>query len=290
MDQKGKIPVAAVFLTLYLPRILSPLTWAVLAFGLVVGSFLNVCILRIPEGTFWANARSVCPHCKTKIPFWLNIPVLSYLLLRGKSRCCQVSISRQYPLVELVTGILFVIVYWNFPFVFTVDALPQIEPRNLIRFIHGILLISLLIICSVIDLRLRIIPDVISIPMILATPVVIYFHPDLTWQSGTLGVLFGGGSLFAIAWLYWVVRQQVGMGMGDVKLLAGIGGWLGYQVVLPAIFYGSVLGSLAGIAAMIVSRKMDLASKIPFGPFLAIGSLIHLFFGAKIQEFILFPG
>jgi leader peptidase (prepilin peptidase)/N-methyltransferase len=211
-------------------------------------------------------------------------------MLKGKAKCCGAPISLQYPAVELLTGVMFVIVYWNFPFLYQVSDSWGVDPKDMIRFIHGTILVSLLIICSVIDLRLRIIPDVISIPMILVTPIVIYFHPDLTWQSGALGVLLGGGSLFAVAWIYWVVRQQVGMGMGDVKLLAALGGWLGYQVVLPAIFYGSVLGSLVGICGMVMSRKMDLGSKIPFGPFLAIGALMHLFLGAKIQELLFFPG
>ena len=278
------------FLTLIVPRLVSPITWIVFGFGLIVGSFLNVCILRIPERSFWSNARSACPHCGTNIPIWLNIPLISYLFLRGKAKCCGAAISLQYPAVELLTGIMFAIVYWNFPFLFQIGEGREVDPKDLIRFIHGTILVSLLIICSVIDLRLRIIPDVISIPMILATPLVIYFHPDLTWQSGMLGVLAGGGSLFAVAWIYWVVRQQVGMGMGDVKLLAALGGWLGYQVVLPAIFYGSVLGSVAGICGMLISKKLDLGSKIPFGPFLAIGALMHLFLGSKIQELLFFPG
>jgi leader peptidase (prepilin peptidase)/N-methyltransferase len=272
------------------PRLFSPITWIVLGFGLLVGSFLNVCIIRIPQHTFWSNSRSACPKCGKDIPIWLNIPLISYIFLKGKANCCKEPISIQYPLVELLTGIMFVIVYWNFPFFYEVADVREVEPKDLIRFIHGVILVSLLIICSVIDLKLRIIPDVISLPMILATPLVIYFHPDLTWQSGVLGILAGGGSLFSVAWIYWVVRQQVGMGMGDVKLLAGLGGWLGYQVVLPAIFYGSVLGSLAGVLGMVLSRKLDLGSKIPFGPFLAIGALMHLFLGSKIQQLLFFPG
>jgi leader peptidase (prepilin peptidase)/N-methyltransferase len=278
------------FWTILLPRALAPITWGALLLGLIVGSFLNVCIIRIPQGTFWSKSRSACPACGSRIPFWLNIPVVSYLVLRGRAHCCGGKISVQYPLVELLTGILFVIVYWNYPFLAPMGDGFEIEPGDLIRCIHGGLFVSILLVCSVIDIHLRIIPDVISLPMILATPLVIYFHPDLTWQSGLLGVVLGGGSLFAVAWIYWMLRNQVGMGMGDVKLLAGIGGWLGYQAVLPAIFYGSVLGSILGITGMIVSRRLDLGTKIPFGPFLALGALIHLFLGGQLQEFLMFQG
>ncbi|MEN9834271.1 MAG: hypothetical protein RL011_464, partial [Pseudomonadota bacterium] len=148
---------------------------------------------------------------------------------------------------------------------------------------------SVLIVCSVIDLRLMIIPDVISLPMIALTPLVVYVHPDLDWISASLGIVLGGGSLYAIAWLYWIVRREVGMGMGDVKLLAAIGGWLGYQAILPTVLYGSVAGALTGLSMMLVTRRLTMRSAIPFGPFLALGAIIHLFAGPLIQQAMLAP-
>jgi leader peptidase (prepilin peptidase)/N-methyltransferase len=181
-----------------------------------------------------------------------------------------------------------VICYWNFPFL---TAIPtwDIEPRDLIRFIHAMIFVNVLIVCSVIDLKHMIIPDVISLPMIALSPVVIYFHPELDWQSSLMGILLGGGVLYGITWAYWLVRHEIGMGMGDVKLLAAIGGWLGYQSILPTIFYGSVLGSTVGIVVLLMSRKFSLQTKIPFGPFLAIGAILHLFLNEFFYELLFIP-
>ncbi len=271
--------------SLTLSYLTSVWTWFFLVMGLIVGSFLNVCINRIPFGTFWHHARSHCPYCNAPIPAWLNIPVVSYLLIRGKARCCGQKISIQYPLVEAFTGIMFVIIYWHFPF-FSLTPHFEVDAREFIRFVHASIFVSLLIVCSVIDLKHMIIPDVISLPMILLTPLVIYLHPELDWHSGLVGVVMGGGVLYGITWLYWLVRHEVGMGMGDVKLLAAIGGWLGYQSVLPTIFYGSILGSFIGISVLLINRKLTMKAKIPFGPFLAIGALIHLFLGNYFQAFL----
>ena len=119
------------------------------------------------------------------------------------------------------------------------------------------------------------------------TPVIAWLHPDLTMLDAVLGALAGGFSLYAIAWIYWLVRREIGMGMGDVKLLAGIGGWLGYQAIIPTVFYGSVLGACAGIGIVLVTRKRSMKTAIPFGPFLAAGALIHLFAGAQLQELLI---
>ncbi len=262
-------------------------TWIAFLFGAVTGSFLNVCILRIPEKTFFKNQRSVCPACGARIPFYLNIPILSWFILRGKAACCGARLSIQYPLVEALTALTFVVFYWKFPFVGSSSAGLTWDAFNVIRFVHGITFASLLIVCSGIDFRHMIIPDVISLPMIALTPVVVWLHPDLDWMSAAIGVAAGGGSLYAIAWLYWLIRHEVGMGMGDVKLLAAIGGWLGYQAIIPTIFYGSLLGAVGGIAVILVSRRLSLKSAIPFGPFLAIGAIIHLIIGPYLQQLLL---
>lgn len=257
-----------------------------MVFGAVFGSFLNVCIFRIPTGEFWKSQRSVCRSCGVEIPFYLNIPILSWFVLRGKTACCQSKLSLQYPIVELLTAIMMAILYWHLPFVVFKGGLLEWDFANLLRFAHAAILVCLLIICSFIDLRHMIIPDVISLPMIALTPLVAWVHPDLDVMSAVLGVLAGGLSLYAIAWLYWLLRREVGMGLGDVKLLAAIGGWLGYQAIIPTIFFGSMLGAFAGLLAIVISRKLSLRSAIPFGPFLALGAIIHMIIGPYLQELV----
>ena len=265
----------------------SPMTWIVFLFGSIVGSFLNVCIFRIPSGTFWKSHRSVCPHCGAPIPFYLNMPILGWLLLRGRARCCKSKLSFQYPLIEFLTGCLLVALYWKFAFISFHDMRLIYDPGDMLRFTHASILICLLLVCSAIDFRHFIIPDVISLPMIALSPLVAWLHPELDLLSSAIGVFVGGFSLYAIAWIYWLIKREIGMGMGDVKLLAAIGGWLGYQAVLPTIFYGSILGASIGIGALLMSNKMSLRSAVPFGPFLALGAFLHLYFGGAMQEFML---
>jgi len=263
------------------------MTWIAFLLGAIVGSFLNVCIFRIPEHTFFKHARSVCRSCGAPIPAYYNFPIVSWLWLRGKAACCKTKLHWQYPLVELIAALMFVGVYWRYPFVIPSGNMYVIDQVDMIRTIHGAIFVSALIVCSAIDFRHMIIPDVISLPMIALTPLVVFVHPDLTWLDALIGVAAGGASLYAIAWLYWLIRKEVGMGMGDVKLLAAIGGWLGYQSIIPTIFYGSVLGAVAGLAVVAASRNLNLKSAIPFGPFLALGAIIHLFFGPFLQEWLM---
>ncbi len=266
------------FLSITISQILiSPLTWIFFVFGTVLGSFFNVCIYRIPREIFWQSNRSICPHCGTQIPSWLNIPILSFLALRGKTRCCGEKIPRYYPWVELFSGLLVAYLYWRFPF-FEKALLPLLktDTNTLIRFTHALIFTSLLLICSVIDMQHMIIPDVISLPMVLLTPLVVLIHPDLTWQSALWGVLLGGGGVYAIAWLYLAVRGREGIGMGDAKLLAAIGGWLGCQALIPTLLFGSISGSCIGIGLMIGKRRMNFQQEIPFGPFLALGAALYL--------------
>jgi leader peptidase (prepilin peptidase)/N-methyltransferase len=267
--------------------LVTPLTWIVFTFGAIIGSFLNVCIFRIPEGTFFKEQRSVCRSCGARIPAYLNVPILSWVVLRGRTACCKAPLSIQYPLVELATALLMVVVYWSYPFVSVRGAAIEYDYANMIRAIHAAVFVAALLVCSVIDLRHMIIPDVISLPMIALTPVVVWLHPDLDWQSAAIGVAAGGLSLYAIAWIYWLVRHEVGMGMGDVKLLAGIGGWLGYQAIIPTVFYASILGAAFGLGAVALSRERSMKTAIPFGPFLALGAIIHLFAGSYLQELLL---
>jgi leader peptidase (prepilin peptidase)/N-methyltransferase len=266
----------------------SPITWFVFLWGACIGSFLNVCILRIPEKTFWKSARSACPSCGATIPFYLNVPILSWFFLRGKTACCKQRLSFIYPLVEFLTGFLFVMIYWKYPFIVQKSDIWEVDYPNLLRALHGCVFVSILVVCSFIDFKLMIIPDVISLPMIALTPLIAWLHPDLSMLTALIGALAGGGILYLIAWAYWLVRKEVGMGMGDVKLLAGIGGWLGYQSIIPTVFYGSILGASLGIAFMAAKRTLTLKSAIPFGPFLAIGAIIHLMMGSYLQELLLY--
>jgi leader peptidase (prepilin peptidase) / N-methyltransferase len=271
-------------LTLHLQ---SPLTWIFFVLGALMGSFYNVCIYRIPRKIFFAKARSVCPSCGAPIPFWHNIPIISWFVLRGRAACCGSRISVQYAFVEIFSAILFATVYWIFPFVIHWEGGLLFDSPDLLRCIHALVFTSLLLICSVIDLEHQIIPDVLSLPMLLATPLVVFLHPDLDWKSALIGVLVGGGSLYTVAWLYYLIRRDYGLGMGDVKLLAAIGGWLGYQSILTTIFWGSILGSLVGVGVIIFRRKMDLKIRLPFGPFLATAAASYLLFGQFLAEYLI---
>ena len=248
--------------------------------GSIFGSFFNVLIYRLPRETFWRYQRSHCPHCEAQIPFYLNVPIVSFLLLRGRTACCQQKLSMQYPLIELSTALLLAMLYFYAPF-FSSDgiAYPQ-----LMRYLHAAIFCCLLLVASVIDLHHMIIPDEISLTMVALTPLVVYLHPELDWQSAGIGVVVGGGVIYAIAWAYQLLRGKAGMGMGDAKLLAGMGGWLGWQAVLPILLYASLLGTLTALILLPLSKKRyNLQSALPFGPFLALGAVMHLFFGHDLQ-------
>jgi leader peptidase (prepilin peptidase)/N-methyltransferase len=254
-----------------------------LVFGLVVGSFLNVCIYRIPKKIFAANLRSMCPSCGQLIPAWHNIPVISWLVLRGRARCCGARISVQYPIVEMATGILFIVAYAKFPFF---DSGYRVLPENFLRFFHLVVFMSAMIVCGVIDFHHKIIPDIISLGMLTLTPVVVFLHPDLTWQSALFGVVLGGGSLYAVAWVYFLLRRQAGLGMGDVKLLAVIGGWLGIEALLPTVMMASVSGAVFSLLFLLLKRGATLKTAIPFGPFLILGATLHILVGWSILEWL----
>ncbi|MFK7823508.1 MAG: A24 family peptidase [Oligoflexales bacterium] len=264
--------------------LMQPISWILGTIGLLLGSFYNVCIYRIPRESFWDSRRSHCPGCGALIPSWHNIPIFSYLWLRGRAHCCKMRISLRYPLVEFLTGLSLCLIYWKFSFLSDFPLIRVVDFNNLLRFLHAFSFTSLLLICSFIDIDHKIIPDVISIPMILLTPLIIWLHPELDWKSGLIGVLLGGGSVILINRIYYLLRGETGIGMGDAKLLAAIGGWLGYQAIFPTFFYGSILGSLFGVSAMILKKRLNLKSEIPFGPFLAVGALLHMFLSRQVQE------
>jgi len=244
-----------------------PITILAFVFGACIGSFLNVCIFRIPAGASIVRPPSSCPRCKTRIAFYDNIPILSWLLLMGKCRACGASIAVRYPLVELLTGL------------FAASAIVFFGPTW--HALAAFAFIAVLIVVSFIDLDHRIIPDIISLPGIPIFFIAAIAATDLTWQSGAIGILAGGGSLYAVAWGYQAITGREGMGGGDIKLLGMIGAFIGWQGVLFTLFAASAIGTLVGILAMVRSGKgMKLA--IPFGPFLAMGAVLYLFFGKPI--------
>jgi leader peptidase (prepilin peptidase) / N-methyltransferase len=243
------------------------LTGYIFILGLCVGSFLNVCIYRLPHGTSIIHPPSACPGCNSAIRWYDNIPLISYILLRGRCRVCKTVISPRYPLVELLTGLFAIIVVMRFGFAWSA----------LIYFV----LIAAFLVITFIDIDHRIIPDVISLPGIPLGFAASFVLPRLTWTDSLLGILAGGGSLFAIAWGYQLITDKDGMGGGDIKLLAMIGAFLGWQGVIFTIMASSLIGTLAGVVLMVRAGKgMKLA--IPFGPFLALGASLYLFFGPAI--------
>lgn len=243
---------------------------AVFLFGLCIGSFLNVCIYRVPAGQSIVHPGSTCPGCRQPIRFYDNIPLLSYLLLRGRCRRCGIAIPLRYPLVEALTGFFALITYLTFG-------------PTLTALVHFVFAAALLTV-TFIDIDHRIIPDVISLPGIVVFFIASFWLPTVSWLDAALGVLIGGGSLLAIAWGYRLATGKEGMGGGDVKLLAMIGAMIGWQGVLFTIFAASATGTLAGVLHMLQTRSRDLKTAIPFGPFLAIGALVYLFWGDPLIE------
>lgn len=239
-------------------------------FGSCIGSFLNVCIYRIPLKKSIISPGSYCPTCKNAIPFYLNIPVAAYILLKGRCRHCKTKIPARYPLVEFLTGAMAVLIYLKFGF----------TPTAFFWFVFT----STLITISFIDFDHQIIPDIISLPGILVFAASFYFVPEMTAKQTILGILVGGGSLYSVAVIYSIVRKEEGMGGGDIKLLAMIGAAVGVKGVLFTIFAGSLFGTLIGVTLMICARTSDLKFKIPFGPYLSLGAICYVFYGQPIID------
>lgn len=237
-------------------------------FGMCVGSFMNVLIYRLPiSKSIIDPVRSICPNCGSLIRFYDNIPVLSYLWLKGKCRHCSAPISFRYPLVEIMGGLFALCIFLKFGF--TLEGL-----------IYYIFIASLLVV-SFIDIDHRIIPDTVSLPGIPVGLLASFALPAVTYKDSILGILVGGGSLLTVAWIYSLITKKEGIGGGDIKLLAMIGAIVGWQGVLFTIFAASVAGTLIGIVIMQRSQA-GIKLAIPFGPFLAIGAITYIFFGPQI--------
>lgn len=249
--------------------------WQVVSiiFGAMVGSFLNVCIHRLPKEESIVRPGSHCPKCKTPIRFYDNIPLLSYLLLGGKCRHCKAPISIQYPIVEAITALSSFFLFITF--------------GVSLSFFYYFSFVAALIAITVIDLYHQIIPDVISLPGIVIGLLGSLVIPQITFWSSLIGVISGGGSLFLVATVYQWLFKREGMGGGDVKLLAMIGAFLGWKAVILTIFLSSFIGSIIGITVMLIKGK-DFKYAIPFGPFLALGAVISLFWGENLISWYLY--
>lgn len=237
-------------------------------FGLALGSFINVCIHRIPIKKSIVNPPSSCPQCDEKIKFYDNIPLISYIILLGKCRYCRQPISIRYPLVELITGLLSASLFARY----------HLSYQYFIFLIFS----AFLIIISFIDLHHKIIPDVISLPGILFGLALSFFFSHITWYDSLIGIIGGGGVLYLVAVLFERLAGKEGMGGGDIKLLAMIGAWMGWKSIPFVIIVSSLTGIVMGGGSLLLGRK-GFQTKIPFGPFLALGALIYLFFGYEIK-------
>ena len=235
--------------------------------GLIVGSFSNVCIYRIPRNESIIFPASHCPKCRSNISPKDNIPLLSYILLKGRCRNCKSKISMQYPIVELLSGLIYLIIYLVY----------GLSVQTLIY----IILSSALIIIAFIDLNEQIVPDVISLPGIVIGFIISFFVPYISFINSALGVLVGGGIILIIGLAGSVIFKKEAMGGGDVKLAAMIGAFLGWRYITISLFLGFFLGALAGII-LIISKIKSREDTVPFGPFIVLGSFITLLWGGKI--------
>lgn len=243
--------------------------------GSIVGSFMNVCIYRMPRKLSIVLPSSRCPSCNTPIKPWDNIPIVSYFFLGGRCRVCKSKISLIYPLVEFLNAVLYVFILWRFGFAW----------HTPLYFIFC----STLVVISFIDLEFQIIPDKITLPGIpIGIIVGSFLLPDpfmrytiLGLKASLLGFVIGGGVYYALA-----LVSRGGMGGGDIKMMAMVGALMGWKAVLLISFIGSFIGGLVGIFLMIFKGK-GRKTKIPFGPFLALGSLITLFYGEEILYWFL---
>ncbi|NIO15984.1 MAG: prepilin peptidase [Deltaproteobacteria bacterium] len=227
--------------------------------GTVMGSFYNVIIHRLPEGRSIVRPPSSCPSCESKIQARDNVPILSYLLLKGRCRNCGVRISSRYPFVELCTGLIFFLAY-------RFDGITFLLLRDLLFY-------SILFVVTFIDIDKRIIPDTLSLGGLVAGFFIVSFLLGKGWKFSATGIVVGGGILYFTALIYEGITKREGLGGGDIKLLGMVGAFTGYKGAILTIFIGSVIGTLFGVYLM-VKEKGDLKTAVPFGPFLAGGAVI----------------
>jgi len=255
--------------------------WLAVSFilGAALGSFFNVVIYRLPNPELSiVKPRSFCPSCKTDIAAYDNLPLLSYILLKGKCRHCGIRISPRYFLIELLTGLV-ALLFFHLSF-----------GGGLFHPAHGLvycIFTMAMIIITFIDIDLQIIPNSISIPGIPIGLACSLFMPQ-GFISSLIGAAIGAGFLLAIGYGYYFLTKQVGLGLGDVKLMGMIGAFLGWEAVPFTMFFGSFIGLLYSIPFVIMQGK-GRKHKIPFGPFLAGGAITYIFFGKWVMNYLFIP-
>ena len=254
-----------------------------LIMGLCFGSFLNVCIYRIPAEISLSHPPSTCPKCKTRIKWYDNIPVLGWIALGGKCRNCKLPISAGYPVVEFMTGTFFLILYLIYP-VYSAEGLDWRAPVYMLA-VFGLLL------ATFVDLAEMWIPDRVSIGGMIVFPVLSMFVPALhgqsDWSGGLMYSLIGLAVGFGLFWLIGklgtALFKKDAMGFGDVKLMGGLGALLGWQAVLFILFFSALAGSIIGIA-LIAMNKKELSSRIPYGPYLALAAFAWMLGGYRLWD------
>jgi leader peptidase (prepilin peptidase) / N-methyltransferase len=237
-------------------------------FGTIVGSFLNVCIHRLPlrKSLIWPGSH--CPHCESPVKPYDNIPVLGYLWLRGRCRACNAPISIQYPIIELITGAVFLGGYLLFD--------------SPVLLVARLLFACAMIVLFAIDLEHRILPDVITLPGIaIGFMFSLFLEPG--WRDSLIGIVLGGGSLWLLGEVYFRIRHEEGMGFGDVKMLAMIGAFVGWKLMLLTLVLSSFAGSFVGLAIIALNRG-DMKYALPFGTFLAMGAIVAATVGDRIVQ------
>jgi len=237
--------------------------------GLIVGSYLNVLIHRIPMGKSTVLPRSRCPYCGGAIRALDNIPLLSFLLLRGRCRRCGAPISLRYPFVELVTSVLFVI------------ALHRFGLQT--GLISCLVFVCLMVLLAAIDVEHFLLPDKITLPAILIGLLLQFWNDATRFTDAILGVLIGAGILILVINFWFWLRGDEGMGLGDVNMLALVGAFLGWQGVLTTLFLATLSGAAAGLSLLALGR-LGLQSRLPFGLFLALGGIASIFFGDTLYS------
>jgi leader peptidase (prepilin peptidase)/N-methyltransferase len=242
-------------------------------FGAAIGSFLNVCIWRIPEEKSIVFPSSHCPKCGKSIRPFDNIPVLSWLILRGRCRDCGEPISPRYPLVEILTALLSLILFWKYGLS--------------LQYLAAFLFAAALVVITFIDFDHQIIPDVISLPGIPVFFLLAVFVMGIGFLDALIGMIIGGGFLYLVAVGYELVAKREGMGGGDIKLLAMIGAFLGWKSLFFVVFMSSILGALVGIVLIMIKGK-DMKYAVPFGPFLSIAAVMYLFVGSELTHLVLY--
>ena len=248
-------------------------TVVVFLFGACWGSFLNVCIYRIPAELSVVKPRSRCPKCMTDLAWRDNIPIFGWLMLRGKCRYCKVPISPRYPIIELITAILFTLVWLRFPYQ------PAVGP-------YWVLVFGL-ILGSMVDIDEMWLPDRCTIGGMIIGPVFSFLIPAMHGTDShvialirsLVGLAFGFGLLWSVGFFGKMVFKKDAMGFGDVKLMGALGAFLGFESIVFIVFVSSLLGSIIGVSLITLGQK-EWQSRIPFGPYIALAALIWLLGGS----------